>query len=204
MIGMVNLLFNHLTRQIMTTLSLTVYKPKTAVRDVRHETVDFPGYSFRGGTLSERPSRPKSNVWFRRWEWLTARRPRVLGLPPKGGRMRDRRVLSRSKPATPPAKKRSCDCNLDAHRVPTLCGQFSSVAYHECLGTKLNPPRIWGPLNASQGRTPMNAEQSRLGEARTNKAPWKKWGPYLSERQWGTVREDYSTVGNAWEYFSHD
>ena len=34
--------------------------------------------------------------------------------------------------------------------------------------------------------------------------PWKKWGPYLSERQWGTVREDYSKDGNAWNYFSHD
>jgi hypothetical protein len=50
----------------------------------------------------------------------------------------------------------------------------------------------------------MNAEQVRLEEARTNKAPWKKWGPYLSERQWGTVREDYSEGGNAWDYFSHD
>ena len=44
----------------------------------------------------------------------------------------------------------------------------------------------------------MNAEQSRLEEARTKKAPWKKWGPYLSERQWGTVREDYSESGDAW------
>jgi len=50
----------------------------------------------------------------------------------------------------------------------------------------------------------MNAEQMRLGEARAGKSPWKKWGPYLSERQWGTVREDYSTEGNAWDYFSHD
>src|SRR5690349_12558059 len=50
----------------------------------------------------------------------------------------------------------------------------------------------------------MNAEQSRLEEARTKKAPWKMWGPYLSERQWGTVREDYSEGGNAWDYFSHD
>jgi hypothetical protein len=50
----------------------------------------------------------------------------------------------------------------------------------------------------------MNAEQSRLGEARTKKAPWKKWGPYLSERQWGTVREDYSESGDAWNYFTHD
>ena len=48
------------------------------------------------------------------------------------------------------------------------------------------------------------AEQLRLDEARTGKAAWKKWGPYLSERQWGTVREDYSEDGNAWDYFTHD
>ena len=50
----------------------------------------------------------------------------------------------------------------------------------------------------------MNAEQVRLEEAREQKTPWKKWGPYLSERQWGTVREDYSESGDAWNYFSHD
>src|SRR5437588_12719284 len=50
----------------------------------------------------------------------------------------------------------------------------------------------------------MSAEQARLGVAHEKKAPWKKWGPYLSERQWGTVREDYSEGGNAWEYFPHD
>src|SRR5690348_10466046 len=50
----------------------------------------------------------------------------------------------------------------------------------------------------------MNAEQTRLDEARSGKADWKKWGPYLSERQWGTVREDYSESGDAWNYFSHD
>jgi hypothetical protein len=48
------------------------------------------------------------------------------------------------------------------------------------------------------------AEQARLQEDREGKAPWKKWGPYLSERQWGTVREDYSGNGDAWNYFSHD
>jgi len=48
------------------------------------------------------------------------------------------------------------------------------------------------------------SEIARLQEARSGKAPWKKWGPYLSERQWGTVREDYSSHGNAWDYFSHD
>ena len=50
----------------------------------------------------------------------------------------------------------------------------------------------------------MTAEAVRLQEARTGKVPWKKWGPYLSERQWGTVREDYSQDGNAWDYFTHD
>src|SRR5512137_2234990 len=50
----------------------------------------------------------------------------------------------------------------------------------------------------------MNAESQRLAEARNPETPWKKWGPYLSERQWGTVREDYSHDGNAWDYFSHD
>src|SRR5215468_3762062 len=49
-----------------------------------------------------------------------------------------------------------------------------------------------------------NAETARLEEGRINKIPWRKWGPYLSERQWGTVREDYSQDGNAWDYFSHD
>jgi len=50
----------------------------------------------------------------------------------------------------------------------------------------------------------MNNEQQRVEEARSQNTPWKKWGPYLSERQWGTVREDYSDNGNAWDYFSHD
>jgi hypothetical protein len=48
------------------------------------------------------------------------------------------------------------------------------------------------------------AEQQRLAAAREQKAPWKKWGPYLSERQWGTVREDYSENGDAWNFFTHD
>ena len=47
-------------------------------------------------------------------------------------------------------------------------------------------------------------EQHRLEEARSGTNSWKKWGPYLSERQWGTVREDYSEGGDAWNYFSHD
>ena len=47
-------------------------------------------------------------------------------------------------------------------------------------------------------------EQRRLAEGHQHDAPWRRWGPYLSERQWGTVREDYSADGNAWNYFPHD
>jgi hypothetical protein len=47
-------------------------------------------------------------------------------------------------------------------------------------------------------------EMLRLKEENDQGIPWKKWGPYLSERQWGTVREDYSDNGDAWSYFSHD
>lgn len=50
----------------------------------------------------------------------------------------------------------------------------------------------------------MTPEEKRLEEARTHQAQWKRWGCYLSERQWGTVREDYSSSGEAWDYFSHD
>ncbi len=50
----------------------------------------------------------------------------------------------------------------------------------------------------------MNAEQSRLEEDRERESYWRRWGPYLSERQWGTVREDYSATGEAWDYFPHD
>jgi hypothetical protein len=50
----------------------------------------------------------------------------------------------------------------------------------------------------------MTAERTRLEEAREGRAAWKKWGPYLSERQWGTVREDYSDNGDAWNSFPHD
>jgi len=50
----------------------------------------------------------------------------------------------------------------------------------------------------------MNAEEKRLTESDARTKHWKRWGPYLSERAWGTVREDYSAYGSAWEYFPHD
>ncbi len=54
------------------------------------------------------------------------------------------------------------------------------------------------------GNRELNAERLRLDEQKQGKQPWRLWGPYLSERAWGTVREDYSEHGTAWEHFDHD
>src|SRR5215469_9064077 len=62
---------------------------------------------------------------------------------------------------------------------------------------------LWAP-GIGRDQMAQNPESARLEEAHKAKIAWKKWGPYLSERQWGTVREDYSQDGNAWDYFSHD
>jgi hypothetical protein len=53
-------------------------------------------------------------------------------------------------------------------------------------------------------QTPMNVEQQRLEAQRHGREDWRLWGPYLAERAWGTVREDYSDGGDAWNYFTHD
>src|ERR1700749_1800365 len=50
----------------------------------------------------------------------------------------------------------------------------------------------------------ITAEQRRINENNSKDVPLEKWGPYLSERQWGTVREDYSAGGDAWNYLTHD
>src|SRR5919106_2084463 len=58
--------------------------------------------------------------------------------------------------------------------------------------------------SGSRTKKTMTQEELRLQEDRARKFNWKRWGPYLSERQWGTVREDYSPYGTAWEYLPHD
>ncbi len=77
-----------------------------------------------------------------------------------------------------------CSLHLKAH---TLLNN-SFVNFVVCFGSPTN----------------LSAEKNRLLKAREGNAPWRKWGPYLSERQWGTVREDYSNDGSAWDYFSHE
>ncbi|MGN6546750.1 MAG: MGH1-like glycoside hydrolase domain-containing protein, partial [Aureliella sp.] len=59
-------------------------------------------------------------------------------------------------------------------------------------------------LQAEKHRAPLNPEQIRLEEDRLGQKNWRRWGPYVSERSWGTVREDYSVDGDAWSYLTHD
>jgi hypothetical protein len=66
------------------------------------------------------------------------------------------------------------------------------------------PPDPASPAPETPGTPEPTAEDQRMAAARDDKVPWRRWGPYLSERQWGTVREDYSAYGSAWDYFPHD
>jgi hypothetical protein len=75
------------------------------------------------------------------------------------------------------------------------------------IGIVFAMPRVAAKSSLTQksgARIPNTAEERRLDEANAGKARWRRWGPYLSERQWGTVREDYSPHGTAWEYFPHE
>src|SRR5436190_1755496 len=51
---------------------------------------------------------------------------------------------------------------------------------------------------------PIDAERRRLADDRSGTARWRRWGPYLADREWGTIREDYSADGSAWQYLPHD
>src|SRR5262244_213084 len=89
---------------------------------------------------------------------------------------------------------------------PTTSGTTErSMSTTRSTSTHSDPPGRGQPAAAAGSIDAHDvAEQNRLNEAREAGTPWKKWGPYVSERQWGTVREDYSDDGNAWDYFSHD
>ncbi len=81
--------------------------------------------------------------------------------------------------------------------LPSRCRRLRlPVQWRESQGYDANPNRM--------AKDALTAEEQRLDDARAGKAAWRRWGPYVSERQWGTVREDYSVNGTAWEYFSHE
>src|SRR4051794_34184748 len=78
--------------------------------------------------------------------------------------------------------------------TPELHSAFSCVCLHSRSGAHFNTRRAMA----------LTQEGIRLRQAERKQSSWKKWGPYLSERQWGTVREDYSDNGDAWNFFTHD
>src|SRR5690242_21148555 len=65
-------------------------------------------------------------------------------------------------------------------------------------------PKTIDPDCLDTARRAETAEDRRLEDARARRAHWRRWGPYLSERAWGTVREDYSAGGDAWDHLSHE
>ena len=98
-------------------------------------------------------------------------------------------------------------------RWPACLSSFTSNA-GASFDEERPPDGDGGPHPARSTRVPPDAigsevcvatrESLRLREDRDQGKHWKRWGPYLSERQWGTVREDYSTTGDVWNYFTHD
>src|SRR5689334_20583109 len=88
-----------------------------------------------------------------------------------------------------------------ATRLPCLyCDWPTDVLSSSCEGCLMasrRQPRL-------KKRSPLTAEEQRLEENARREQHWKRWGPYLSERAWGTVREDYSASGTAWEAFPHE
>src|SRR3954465_7455576 len=71
------------------------------------------------------------------------------------------------------------------------------------LAARSSPRGSDRPRGGRPDMTELTVEHKRLQEGRSG-VGWRTWGPYLSERQWGTVREDYSDNGDAWAYFTHD
>ena len=88
-------------------------------------------------------------------------------------------------PRGAPAQAWSVACTLDAWRLLRPAEHAGREPDHRC------PQAI-------------DAERQRIEDSRNGVKHWRRWGPYLSERQWGTVREDYSPYGTAWDYLSHD
>ena len=72
------------------------------------------------------------------------------------------------------------------------------------MSSSVQAPHIVSSAPPPRKKPTLTAEARRLEESRNRTAYWKRWGPYVSDRAWGSVREDYSAGGTAWEYFPHD
>jgi hypothetical protein len=105
-------------------------------------------------------------------------------------------VIDSLKRTTAACSRCSRTCARRAERRATGAEPPGSLCENRPVSDASESPAVTDPAS-------LTAEEGRLQEARAG-VPWRRWGPYLSERQWGTVREDYSDSGDAWSYFSHD
>src|SRR5262245_7527412 len=118
------------------------------------------------------------------------------------------RLLNRLRRGALPHRRWRCDC------LPSVAqgGQRGTSQYRGPDRTTPHAPGIPGRVPHESGgskpdmssREGPTAEHRRLVEQAKRLADWQRWGTYVAERAWGTVREDYSPDGNAWEYFPHD
>src|ERR1700730_5232319 len=101
----------------------------------------------------------------------------------------------------PPAWARSARSSMVTHlTLPADASRSLGASRRYCAPGSTSIPRS----PSLKDQQPMNSERERMLANVPGRDGWKNWGPYLSERQWGTVREDYSADGTAWEYFPHD
>jgi hypothetical protein len=113
--------------------------------------------------------------------------------------------LSGADPTTHQYPEHSHPAGLPDLGIPCVFSQvrqqFRTIASNQkrCASWTFVYPTLGGEAN-----TPMSIEGQRLRQGVDTRSAWRRWGPYLSERQWGTVREDYSPDGTAWGYFPHD
>ncbi len=145
-----------------------------------------------------------------------SRRVQPLGRTPqfaarKDGRRRGRLGNPRGRSDTQTALKIPFAPSLrPIHRFKTIgrSGKRSrfrlSAKFRNLCVIRGAPDRRGGQEDFGDILTAMTAEHVRLKQSRDRTANWQRWGPYLAERQWGTVREDYSATGECWTYFPHD
>ena len=161
---------------------LIVQAEHLSARCERPHDAPPPGRAVPRDGVRDRPNTTRAHARWRRTPDGIERSPirivRAAGLEPAGG----------DAPAVVQDRVVEIEENGSRKLVKTTSLHFLTGQRHP-------------PLEVTEA---MTAEEQRLEETRERRNNWKRWGPYLSERAWGTVREDYSPDGNAWEYFPHD
>ena len=149
--------------------------------------------SWARSTPARTPSRPRSATSAGSPRWPAVVRALITGRHPL------------EQAHGPPARDPDGVKNVIAFgHVREPPGHLRAVQTHESVAPGHRGARPGAAGRAAHRSGLLTAEEARLRRGRGRASPWRRWGPYLSERQWGTVREDYSDNGDAWSYFTHD